>query len=165
MLCDETNKNTNVEQHLHPLSEITIQEVLNTRLLLSLTDCEDEVITTDIIMRDLNVLGDGQIASGLREKSKWTPTLHSGNNIDIFHRLVLNDLDKFDKKRQQPRILNDTLTHGERLSLRDIRNDESITIKEADKGGNIVIMASKDYDDQILSQLGDAELTQTQFGN
>ena len=49
----------------------------------------------------------------------------------------------------------DNLSHGERQTLLDLRNNKSIVIKPADKGGAIVILNRTDYITKDESHLSD----------
>lgn len=49
-----------------------------------------------------------------------------------------------------------TILHDLRVALNKLRTDTDIIIREADKGGNIVIMDKQDYDAEIMGQLLDS---------
>lgn len=49
------------------------------------------------ILENLEVVADLNVTSGLKNRSRWTSTLAVGNNIDIFHKLVMSDLDKLNR--------------------------------------------------------------------
>lgn len=135
---------------------LTIKDVQATHLLLSLTDREDSPLEMETLLTDLDIETDYSIASGLKNKSKWTPTLPGGNVIDNFHRLVLDDLNRVNTKNLNTKFkFKDNLTRGERLALSTLRENRDIIIREADKGGNVVVMNLIDYNNEIQGQLND----------
>ena len=43
-------------------------------------------------------------------------------------------------------------------AINDLKNDKNIEIKEADKGGSVVILSKSHYKSMILSQLDDEKI-------
>lgn len=127
-----------------------------THLLLSLTDIEDSPYDMDRLLSELNIDPDYSISSGLRCKSKWIPTLSGGNVIDNFYKRVLEDIDRINCNNTLNAFkYHDNLTQGERSALSVLSKNNLITIREADKGGNVVVMNRSDYEGEILSRLSD----------
>ncbi|OCT72218.1 hypothetical protein XELAEV_18035190mg [Xenopus laevis] len=87
----------------------------------------------------------------LKPKSTFNPTHVNSHFINIFRDLVLEDLDTLNlKKYNKP-----NLTKGEQKALKDLKNDKTIIIKPADKGGGIVIITKEYYMNKIKGQLSD----------
>ena len=78
----------------------------------------------------------------------WPTPLN--DKINIFCHNLKIDLYEMTKPSYK-----DNLTKKERLALKDIRSDTTITIKKGDKGAGIVIMNTQDYLDKVDKQLTD----------
>ncbi|XP_078506952.1 uncharacterized protein LOC144767356 [Lissotriton helveticus] len=148
-----TGSDDQVEVSTNPIS---IQEVLSSHLLLSITDFDDPPTSFNDLLTDLEIKTNSTIDSGLKNKSKWTPTLPSGNTIDTFYKLVLEDINKYETKvSKHKHMKKDNLTREERIALKTLSDNQDLVIREADKGGNVVVMNVMDYNAEILSQLSD----------
>lgn len=86
------------------------------------------------------------IGSGLRAKSKFYPTYHKGHHIETFYSLVASELRKInsDSKRNKP-THGSNLTFKQRGALKNLMENKNIIIRNADKGGSVVIQDTKDY--------------------
>lgn len=95
-------------------STSTIQEIHDTVTLLSITELEEDPVTVAKVLEHLDIRADLTVTSGLKTKSRWCPNLSSGSNIEIFHRLVIKDLDEYiDKHGPSLGIRKDNLTPNE----------------------------------------------------
>lgn len=88
-----------------------------------------------------------------KNKSTFVPPINRNNSIETYCRLVEQDVDKYLKEKQRLQYKN--LTKEERNALKDLKEDESIVIKSADKGGATVVMNKTDYVQECLRQLAD----------
>lgn len=82
--------------------------------------------------------------------SKFVPNV-SDPLITAFEKLVLRDIQQLESTEQ--RIWNN-LPWQERRALQNLANDSSIVIKEADKGGGIVLLDRESYLTEVNRQLG-----------
>ena len=74
----------------------------------------------------------------VKNKSKFQPT--KGNkDIDTFFQKIWN-LEFKDNSQ-----IRNNLSHKQKLALEELRNNENIIIKEADKGGAVIIMEKEYY--------------------
>ena len=97
---------------------------------------------------------DHEINKALRRKfkikSKWVPPVHD-EAIRSFRSAVKTDiLDHKQKKRYK-----NNLTLAERKALQGLKANKDIIIKNADKGGAVVVMNTKDYIKEAERQLND----------
>lgn len=74
-------------------------------------------------------------------------------NLEAF--IFLNERDLNHQRFMEPRMKN--LSREEKKALRELKQDPSITIKGADKGGAVVIMDTKDYVAEADRQLADRD--------
>ncbi|KAJ1114822.1 hypothetical protein NDU88_003053, partial [Pleurodeles waltl] len=117
---------------------------------------DNEVGDTQQALSDLNITQDLSVNSGFKPKSIFTPVLASDNTIDTFQRLVVEDLNKLEKKIDEGKShISFNISKNERLALKNLSDNRDIVIKEADKGGNIVILNRLDYINEINRQLTD----------
>ncbi|XP_053549033.1 complement C1s subcomponent-like [Bombina bombina] len=79
------------------------------------------------------------------------PALSSIPLIHNFVKLVERDIDLL--STDEP--LSDNLTKKQRTALNALQKDTAITIKPSDKGGNIVVLNTKDYVDECQRLLRD----------
>ena len=83
-------------------------------------------------------------------KSSFMPPKHRNANLEKF----INNIDSIPKDITH-RDVRSNMTLNERKSIQDLINDPNIIIKEADKGGAVVIMDTSHYKEMISSQLSD----------
>ncbi|KAJ1194212.1 hypothetical protein NDU88_003506 [Pleurodeles waltl] len=122
---------------------------------MTITDYEDYPATTSTVLRDLNVVSDTHVTSGLKRKPTWMPRQAMDNNIENVFKLVWYDMDKEEMKKKQLRKRN--LKHEEYIAMKTLKADTDLIVKRADKGGNIVVMNRVDYENEIYTQLCDTE--------
>ncbi|KAJ1095911.1 hypothetical protein NDU88_001061 [Pleurodeles waltl] len=88
----------------------------------------------------------------------FVPILPPDNNIDVFYKAVSTELyileDKANTCTHRP---NKNLDHNELRALYKLSTYTDIVIREADKGGNVVIMNKMDYIAEIDRQLHDTQ--------
>ncbi|KAJ1155488.1 hypothetical protein NDU88_008218 [Pleurodeles waltl] len=138
--------------------DFSIGDIRDIQTLLSLEgdDNSRRTPTCDDILMDLGFSSSTTCASGLRPRSRFTPIFSSDNAIDVFHKLVTNDLYKLENQYSFGRkSWSRNLSPQELKALRSLDDIRDVVIKEADKGGNIVIMNRKDYVGEIDRQLQD----------
>ncbi|KAJ8026513.1 hypothetical protein HOLleu_31360 [Holothuria leucospilota] len=80
-------------------------------------------------------------AETFRLRNNWNPPLGRDPHLESFISAVRQDVQDF----QAPKYVRDNLTKGERAALRNLRKDNSITIKPENKGPAFVIQNTTDY--------------------
>lgn len=96
---------------------------------------------------------DNSPKSHFRPKSTFMPHVLNPS-VQTFCRLVDQDVSK---QLEKPQHFYPNLSHSERAALRTLSEDDTIVIKNADKGGGIVLQDKEAYRNEILRQLGDKE--------
>lgn len=91
-------------------------------------------------------------AKMFKPKSTFTPNV-SVHSIQTFEKVVMRDIKMTESKRFKYKF---NLSMQEKEALVKLANDGEIIIKQADKGGSIVILDRKDYEFEVLRQLNDA---------
>ncbi|CAH2248018.1 Hypothetical predicted protein [Pelobates cultripes] len=86
------------------------------------------------------------------KKQKREQVNTTGSEVKTFAQVNRYDTEHILK---QHTLKGDNLTKKERASLKDLKEDISITIRPADKGGALVIQDYSDYTMEILEQLSD----------
>ena len=90
----------------------------------------------------------------LKTASNWTVPLGRNNNLDSY-------IHKIEKKHDlnTSRVkLQDNPSSNQRKALHDLKCNNNIVIKPADKGGSIVIMDKDNYMKETYTQLHDGRL-------
>lgn len=88
----------------------------------------------------------------VRNKSDFNPKRGRNQTLDT----VCKTLDNF-QLSNVPRQTKSNLSKKEEQALKDLCDDDSIVIKEANKGGGVVIMNKAYYEVKILDMLNDPE--------
>uniref|UniRef100_A0A803JHQ6 Reverse transcriptase domain-containing protein n=1 Tax=Xenopus tropicalis TaxID=8364 RepID=A0A803JHQ6_XENTR len=86
-------------------------------------------------------------------KTNFYPREAQGEHIRMYQKLVQQD---FDDLFKETHTFKNNLSYGERQALQSLMKDQNIVIKQADKGGGIVIQNKQDYfveADRILGDL------------
>ncbi|KAJ1082562.1 hypothetical protein NDU88_002727 [Pleurodeles waltl] len=138
--------------------DFSIGDIRDIQTLLSLENPDHSGLTPSYndIANDLGLSSSTTCTSGLRPRSRFTPVFSSDNAIDVFNRLVTDDLYKLENRYTLGRkSWSHNLSSQELMALRSLDDIKDIVIKEADKGGNIVIMNRRDYIGEIDRQLKD----------
>ncbi|CAG2199913.1 unnamed protein product [Mytilus edulis] len=96
--------------------------------------------------------GNGKFDDGslVRNKSTFTPKTGRDEYLDSF-------IDTISKLPINYHNTKQNLSRREKKSLEELKNNPSIILKEADKGGGIVIMDKTFYREKVLEQLNDNE--------
>uniref|UniRef100_A0A803JPB3 Reverse transcriptase domain-containing protein n=1 Tax=Xenopus tropicalis TaxID=8364 RepID=A0A803JPB3_XENTR len=100
----------------------------------------------------------------LRICSDFYPVHCRGNVIDTFQDLVEDNLLSL-KAEVDSKFSPSNLTKMEQIALEQLRNDHSLVIKNADKGGMVVVLDSETYKNEALRQLSDVSTYQILKGN
>ncbi|MEW8546501.1 MAG: hypothetical protein AB2693_23545 [Candidatus Thiodiazotropha sp.] len=96
----------------------------------------------------------------VRNKSNFVPPKGRNQALDEFIRSV----EKIPLNKQS-RTINDNLRKQERQSIRSLSTDTNIIIKEADKGGSVVIMDTEHYKKMVNELLQDTSYYEQIDGN
>lgn len=89
-----------------------------------------------------------------RPKSDFTPPANRSASIETFCRLVDQDATELLKRKHEFNT-HSNLSADEKKALNDLRSDESLVIKPADKGGGLVVLNRIDYVNECERQLTD----------
>ncbi|CAJ0967922.1 unnamed protein product [Ranitomeya imitator] len=92
---------------------------------------------------------------GLYGHSDFVPPEHDPV-IETFSKLVKADLNKLRKRNLK--VNRSNFNASERREIRALKENKAITIKQADKGGAIVVMDTPQYRGKILNHLSDPEV-------
>lgn len=87
-----------------------------------------------------------------RGKSTFIPPHKRNASINTYCRLVEKDVSLLLGKKRDYKVANN-LSKDQRMELNSIKNDKSLVIQSADKGGAIVVMDRTAYDMEIQRQL------------
>uniref|UniRef100_A0A8C5MP67 Reverse transcriptase domain-containing protein n=1 Tax=Leptobrachium leishanense TaxID=445787 RepID=A0A8C5MP67_9ANUR len=90
------------------------------------------------------------VHTNLKNKSKFFPRHMISDEIKVFEKLVMGDIERMSTK-----INHHNLTKEENLALKNLQKDPSIVIKPADKGGGIVILSKELYQEEVMRILND----------
>ncbi|XP_069077648.1 dynein axonemal heavy chain 11-like [Pleurodeles waltl] len=137
-------------------------DIHDTVALMTITDYEENPTTVSTVLQDLNVASDIHITSGLKQRSTWTPRSALDNSIDTFYKMVWTDLNRQDMKGIH--LNKPNLNKEEYKALQSLRSDDTVIIKKADKGGNIVVLNRKDYEQEVYTQLLDENCYEKDIG-
>ena len=86
----------------------------------------------------------------VRNKSNYTPKPGKDDYLETY-------IETITKFPVHTRKCKNNLPRNEQDALKSLKDDESIIIKEADKGGAIIIMDTEYYKEKVLEQLDDEE--------
>ena len=88
----------------------------------------------------------------VRNKSDFTPPKNQNNALENF----INNLENMPKSNVNIKC-KENVTKQQREAIKRLSEDRSIIIKEADKGGSVVVMDSEHYKTMAYSTLNDSE--------
>ncbi|XP_075428478.1 uncharacterized protein LOC142466845 isoform X2 [Ascaphus truei] len=103
----------------------------------------------------------GSVNSGLKRKSVFYPSHMRGQYIDIFQKGIERDLSLLAKGIGTRGMQRDNLTAEQRLALKCLKDNDSILIRKADKGGATVVLDREYYVSEAQRQLNDPEAYRT----
>lgn len=89
-----------------------------------------------------------------KKKSMFTPPKHRNSSLETYCRLVDNDVKTLLKKKKEYKVFNN-LSKEERNAIMDLKKDNKIVVRSADKGGAVVLQNAVDYEMEISRQLND----------
>ena len=87
-----------------------------------------------------------------KNKSNFVPPRSEDDHLALF----LNDLSKLEQQSQK-KTRKCNISTAEQKALQDLKHDNTIIIKQADKGGATVVMDKSYYRDKMLHLLSDTE--------
>ena len=94
-----------------------------------------------------------------KTSSIWTATHGRNTNLDSYIHKIEKELDVLVHDLNTSKVkLHDNLSSNQRRALHDLKSNNDIVIKPADKGGSIVIMKKDNYMKEIFTQLHDGRL-------
>ena len=96
----------------------------------------------------------------VRNKSKFKPQPNRDKHLDDFIKCLQSSARRNDKSSNTGAHIKDNINRLEREAINNLATDNSIVIKEADKGGAIVIMDKEHYKEMVLNQLTDDQFYQ-----
>ncbi|KAJ1194362.1 hypothetical protein NDU88_003651, partial [Pleurodeles waltl] len=141
----------------HTPSTMTIKDVKDIQTLLSIEHQEGHLPTLTEILTDLNIDTNPRTYSDLKISSKFTPIIPRDFAIDSFCNKVTSELYHMEEQylSGHKSIPWHNITLAEKQALISLGTYNDIIIKEADKGGNIVIMDRADYISELDRQVSD----------
>ena len=89
----------------------------------------------------------------VRNKSSFTPNPERNAALDKY----INTIEEFPKTKKNISNLKQNLSKSEYNAIKALNNDQSIVIKEADKGGTTVIMNNEHYQEMAETIINDNE--------
>ncbi|KAJ8033490.1 hypothetical protein HOLleu_23746 [Holothuria leucospilota] len=90
------------------------------------------------------------------KRTNWTPSTGRNVHIDNFAKTARKHLDAFLRSHANADKYT-ILTKGEFKAIKTLRNNRSIVIRPADKGGAVTILNTKDYIEEAEDQLKDSK--------
>ena len=88
--------------------------------------------------------------------SNWTAPPGGNDNLDSYIHKIEKELDVLVHDLNTSKVkLHDNLSSNQRRALYDMKRNNDIVIKPADKGGSIVIMNKDNYMQETCTQLHD----------
>lgn len=90
-----------------------------------------------------------------KSRSDLYPVASRGKDIDLFQKMVEGDLVRLARSCNNKKLSHDNLTVKERQAFKDLSADDSIVIRNADKGGMVIVLDSETYKEEALRQLSD----------
>lgn len=90
----------------------------------------------------------GIIHSSLRNRSLFNPPVLNNEHIQVFNRMVIQDLEQLKyKKISEPNNIQ--------IGIKRLEQNKEIVVRPADKGGAIVVLSKEYYNNELLGQLSD----------
>ncbi|XP_053575472.1 extracellular calcium-sensing receptor-like [Bombina bombina] len=89
-----------------------------------------------------NHLLNDYVHTDLKRKSNFSPTLKNNTHLELFKEYILEDLERLPTTSH---FKNYNLNFNEMKALKALKNNSSLVIRQADKGGGIVLQDLSDY--------------------
>ncbi|XP_053545365.1 uncharacterized protein LOC128636363 [Bombina bombina] len=121
----------------------------------------DDLAFTDICaLSNLEALSHGsidqihidKISCRMKSRSNFYPIQARGKGLEVFHNRVVEDLTALSKQKGTS---HSNLTRKERKAINSLQNNDSIVIRQSDKGGSVVVLDKSTYTCEALRQLND----------
>lgn len=81
-----------------------------------------------------------------KPKKPFVPNIID-HNISTFERVVLCDIGIMENKRKR---IQYNISRDESMALRNLARGKNIIIKQADKGGGVVLLDKKNYETEVF---------------
>lgn len=89
-------------------------------------------------------------------RSDFYPVGSHCKDMDLFQKLIERDLTHLARKSVVSCMQDNLTVDDSKTAIKDLKDDDSIVIRNADKGGLVVIMDSKAYKIESMPQLSDS---------
>ena len=124
------------------------------------TELQQTVETQSITSDDANTSETDNTVSTLptrahtpfRGKSTFIPPKFRNSSLDTYCRLVEKDVSMLTNRRKRYQV-SDNLSQEQHDEFKKLKEDKTVVIQSADKGGTIVILDRVTYDQEPLRQL------------
>ncbi|XP_068113208.1 uncharacterized protein [Hyperolius riggenbachi] len=126
-------------------------------------DEQDKNIFSDLIslLEEQNTQV-GVSQSPFRPASKFLPSFNTCPQVQVFFDVVSSEVQQIANTNERE---FDNLTRQERKALGDLSRRTDIIIREADKGGNVVIWPREQYEREVYRQLNNTDFYRKLSGN
>lgn len=108
--------------------------------------CQDLL---DLLQENEGIMGVGK--PKFKPRSRAMPPLTLSPAVHTFFSIMCNEINQLGMNRNA----SQNITRAEQLAITRLQNDRTFVIKEADKGGNVVVWPVKMYSQEAYSQLHD----------
>ena len=130
--------------HFNKVSDDVVEDT-NTQdtTLETLLGLSEENDLADIEEMDLETISDfsTELDKKFKLASKWSPPKGANHHLEVFLNSVKEDLHHMQKSGKPVH----NVTREERGALHDLRRNDEIIIKKADKGSAVVLMSRNNY--------------------
>lgn len=139
-------------------NDLSAQEYRSIKNLMDLLDEQTELDMTPCNQNPLEEFQDTNLEPlegdmFLKKESTFFPSLNINASIRTFVNLVTTEIEKL----QIEADIHSNITKGMSKALNEFRKDKTKIIKQADKGGNIVIMTRSQYESMCYAILENKE--------
>ena len=113
-----------------------------------------DVFVSLVLFVSLRVRRPNRSTNPCKTASNWTAPLRRNNNLDFNIHKIEKELDVLVHDLNTSKVkLHDNLSSNQRKALHDLKRNNDIVIKPADKEGSIVIMNKDNYMKETCTQL------------
>lgn len=99
------------------------------------------------------------VLTKLKANSTFDPPI-SNSMLDVFQQLVTDNVTKNWDKHSKHHTGKSNISHKQKQAMTQLKEDNTVTIKKADKGGAIVVMDTTSYIGEAQNQLTDETVYQ-----